>query len=174
MGKYAIIETNTFFDIIELTPEYTEAALEKDLHHKNQTAINKSGIWEIFEGTFQEGLNRVFEIENIQEAEATVKTFLAAQNAHLAAHEYGENSYCYINSNDHDYKGEVSTPETIEEAFRYGHLWISKNGIEGLGETIPLSFDFVKIRRRVEDALRKTCSQEKIIECALALNVKLA
>jgi len=37
----------------------------------------------------------------------------------------------------------------------------------------PYTMDYTKIRRRVEDALRKTSKPEKIIECALALNVKL-
>jgi hypothetical protein len=39
--------------------------------------------------------------------------------------------------------------------------------------TLPLEFDFKKIRRRVEDALRKTATDQNILKIADILNIKL-
>ena len=107
-----------------------------------------------------------------QVAKPILLQYLAARDSHLAAHEYHEGSYCYENSNGHNYSGQSSRPEEVEDAFQYGHLWLSERGIEGLGEPIPLMYDVKKIRRRIEDRLRKG-KEKEILDIAFKINIKL-
>ena len=68
-------------------------------------------------------------------------------------------------------------PDIIDNVWNTGDYKSPVNKVakdlERFKQYNPYTMDYTKIRRRVEDALRKTDRKEKIIECALTLNVKL-
>ena len=101
----------------------------------------------------------------------STELYLAANGLHLANHPGAD--YVYTNPNGFDYADHASAPVDIEDAFRHGWLYVTERGIEGLVETIPMPFDFQKIRRRVEDALRKTADNRILIEVATRLGCRL-
>ena len=118
---------------------------------------------------------RGFKLEQgyLEEPIRVVEQYLLAKESHLAAHDFTANGYCYENPNDFDYSDCGATPISVAEAFDFGLLAITEKGIEGLVETLPLSYDFVKIRRRCEDALRKTPSRRTLLEVAVKLGCRL-
>ncbi|RQW84527.1 MAG: hypothetical protein EHM79_13670 [Geobacter sp.] len=64
--------------------------------------------------------------------------------------------------------------ETIEQAFRHGAIQLAGDGsIMICGTDIPPQWDTVKIRRRIEDHLRKSASKGDIIRIAACLGVKM-
>lgn len=107
----------------------------------------------------------------------TIDAYLDAKDVDLGCHQgidkdayYG--GYCYYSS-PQERINTLTYAVTIEEAIRKGWIEITSHGIlmPG-GEVIPIQFDMVKIRRRAEDALRKT-NDENILRVALLLGVKL-
>jgi hypothetical protein len=106
-------------------------------------------------------------------AERAVQLFLDATGQHLAAHDTSPNGYLYLNPNGFDYNGYLSSPVSVENAFRWGFLRLSDFGVDVCGNTVPLAYDFAKIRRRVEDALRKTADHRVLIEVAVKLGCRI-
>jgi len=68
----------------------------------------------------------------------------------------------------------VPNVESIEQAFRQGAIQLAMDGsIRICGIDIPPQWDTVKIRRRIEDHLRKSASKGDIIRIAACLGVKM-
>lgn len=68
----------------------------------------------------------------------------------------------------------VPNVDTIEQAFRQGAIQLAGDGsIMICGNEIPPQWDTVKIRRRIEDHLRKSASKGDIIRIAACLGVKM-
>lgn len=64
--------------------------------------------------------------------------------------------------------------DSIEQAFRSGAIQLAVDGsIKICGIDIPPQWDTVKIRRRIEDHLRKSASKGDIIRIAACLGVKM-
>ena len=62
----------------------------------------------------------------------------------------------------------------IERAFRDGAIQLEPDGsIRICGIDIPAQWDTVKIRRRIEDHLRKSATMRDIIRIAACLGVKM-
>jgi hypothetical protein len=102
-----------------------------------------------------------------------VQTWLDANDSRLWAHDYTDNGYCSVVGNNEDRSDILGGWISVEEAFEYGFLWINEKGIQGLGcWDLPLLYDFVKIRRRCEDCLRKT-DNNTLLKIATELGVKL-
>lgn len=63
---------------------------------------------------------------------------------------------------------------TIERAFRDRAISIQEDGsILICGVSIPCEWDTIRIRRRIEDHIRKSASNEDLIRIAACLGVKL-
>jgi len=61
-----------------------------------------------------------------------------------------------------------------EKAFNDNAVSLTPNGMIRIGGVeIPIGWDIARIRRRVEDHLRKKASGEEIIRIAVCLNVRL-
>lgn len=112
-----------------------------------------------------------------KKAEAVVQQWLDANNLHIAAHERGPNSYCYINSNGYDYSDHSSGQESVQTAFEEGWFWISEKGIECCCQhqipILPIELDRQKIRRRAEDALRKSQDIATLLKVASILDIRI-
>jgi len=83
--------------------------------------------------------------------------------------------YCYLFRHEDVGSGaafEVSPLEALDE----GWLTVNEEGtgvrLPG-GDMVPLQIDWVKVRRRVEDTLRKLEDRKKLYKVARELNVKL-
>jgi len=81
-----------------------------------------------------------------------------------------------IELNDSDnYRLVTGNPNinTAYKAFRDGAISIEEDGTISLcGECIQSGWDTIKIRRRLEDHLRKSASASEIIQTAFILGVK--
>ncbi len=70
-------------------------------------------------------------------------------------------------------RGEVDE-KIVEKAFNANAVSLAFNGVIRIGGVeIPIGWDIARIRRRVEDYLRKKASGEEIIRIAVCLNVRL-
>lgn len=81
-----------------------------------------------------------------------------------------------ITKTDDSYSLREGTPNhnVIKQAFQDRAISIAEDGsLHLLGIYIPSDWDTVRIRRRVEDHLRKVASTEEIIRIASCLGVKL-
>jgi hypothetical protein len=68
----------------------------------------------------------------------------------------------------------VPNVETIEQALWDGAIQLEEDGsIRICGIKIPAQWDTVKIRRRIEDHLRKSATLRDIIRIAACLGVKM-
>jgi hypothetical protein len=62
----------------------------------------------------------------------------------------------------------------VEKACRERTIFLAPNGMIRIGDIeIPAGWDTAKIRRRVEDHLRRKASKEEIIRIAACLGVRL-
>jgi len=102
-----------------------------------------------------------------------VKEWLDATDQHLATH--GGANYCYLNDNSFDYSRVSSQPVCdLQTAWEDNSVYLTADGnIDICGHHIPMKWDMVKIRRRCEDALRKTTKQDVILQVAVLLGVRL-
>jgi hypothetical protein len=107
-----------------------------------------------------------------QEIEKVVREWLDATDQHLATH--GGANYCYLTDNSFDYSRVSSHPVDLQWAWEDNSISVTADGnIDICGNDIPLKWDIAKIRRRCEDALRKTGKQDIILQTAVLLGVKL-
>ncbi len=68
----------------------------------------------------------------------------------------------------------VPSVAIIEQAFRDGAIQLEPDGsIRNCGIHIPAQWDTVKIRRRIEDHLRKSATMRDIIHIAECLGIKM-
>jgi len=64
--------------------------------------------------------------------------------------------------------------KNVENAFNDNEVSLAPNGTIRIGGAeIPIGWDIARIRRRVEDHLRKKASREEIIRIAVCLGVRL-
>ena len=102
-----------------------------------------------------------------------VEQWLDATGNHFATHS-GAN-YCYLNDNTFDYSRVSSYPVSIEDAWEDGTISILPDGnIQVTHIVLPQAWDTTKIRRRVEDALRKSADIGKLVKIAQIMQVNLA
>jgi len=112
-----------------------------------------------------------------EQAKQAVKSWLVSNSKHISAHDRGPGSYCYITEDGYDYSDHASGPVSVDEAFSEDWFWVSEKGVESCCPhqipTLPLEFDYGKIRRRIEDAVRKTADQNAILKIAWMFDIKL-
>lgn len=108
-----------------------------------------------------------------EEVKEVVNEWLIAGNQHLATHAGAD--YCYLNDDAFDYSRVSSQPvRDLQTAWEDNSISLTADGnIDICGHIIPIKWDTVKIRRRCEDALRKTTKQDIILQVAVFLGVKL-
>jgi len=109
-----------------------------------------------------------------QNAISIIKAYLDSKDVHIAVNSQND-THGYLVENGHDYRGHVSFPITIEEAINMEIIWINDgkifNAIPYM-PTFPIELNYIKIRRRCEDYLRKT-DNNMLLQVAHLFSVKL-
>lgn len=100
-----------------------------------------------------------------------VQDYLDATEKHFASHS-GAN-YSYLTENSFDYSRVSSFPVSIEDAWEDGTIRLTADGIYCDTTLLPHKWDATKIRRRIEDALRKTVDLSELLRIAAVIRVRL-
>ena len=112
-----------------------------------------------------------------QMAITMVKEWLDINKKHLAAHERGAGSYCYMNENGYNYSDHMSSQVSVEEAFEEGWFFITPQGVECCCQhqipILPEVFDPQVIKERIIRAVREEEDFPKLLKIAGLLHVSL-
>lgn len=113
-----------------------------------------------------------------EKAEASVQQWLDANCSHISSHNAGEeNSYCHIADNGYDYSDHIGGPQSVRTAFDEGWFYLTEKGIECCCQhqipILPIEWDRQKIRRRAEDALRKSSDFATLLKVASLLEIRI-
>ncbi len=106
------------------------------------------------------------------EVKEIVQQWLDATDQHPASH--GGADYCYLNDNSMDYSQVSSAPVQLQTAWEDDTISVLPDGrIQVTRYVLPAVWDCVRIRRRCEDAMRKSNDLHKLLQVAAILSVKL-